>query len=128
VTARFACVSLIPAPPETAFALSLDIGLHLGSMAASGERAVGARTAGVLGPGEEVTWRARHFGVAWTMTSRITQYEPAARFVDEQVRGPFRSFRHEHLFTGAPGGTRMTDRIEFAAPVPLVGLAAASRP
>lgn len=124
MTARFACVSLIPAPPASAFALSLSIDLHLGSMAASGERAVGARIAGVLGPGEEVTWRARHFGVAWTMTSRITAYEPAARFVDEQVRGPFRFFRHEHLFAGAPGGTRMTDRIEFAAPVPLAGRAA----
>ena len=37
-------------------------------------------------------------------------------FVDEQVRGPFRSFRHVHEFTNDAAGTLMVDRIEFTAP------------
>ena len=37
-------------------------------------------------------------------------------FVDEQVRGPFRSFRHVHEFREDAGRTVMVDRIEFAAP------------
>ena len=43
----------------------------------------------------------------------MTAFERPARFVDEQVRGPFRSMRHEHLFETRPdGGTRMTDRMQ----------------
>jgi ligand-binding SRPBCC domain-containing protein len=35
------------------------------------------------------------------MTSRITEWSRPERFVDEQVRGPFAAFRHEHLFEAA---------------------------
>ena len=49
------------------------------------------------------------------MTSRITELEAPHWFVDEQVRGPFRSFRHEHAFIpGADGdGTIMIDHVVF---------------
>jgi len=124
MTARFACETFLPAAPAAVFPLALNVDLHVGSMAASGESAVGGKTTGVLGPGEDVTWRGRHFGLTWTMTARITDYEPPHRFVDQQVRGPFRSFRHEHVFEAVPGGTRMTDRIEFEAPFGPAGLAA----
>jgi ligand-binding SRPBCC domain-containing protein len=62
-----------------------------------------------------------HFGLPFTMTSRITELERPVRFVDEQVRGPFRRFRHEHLFEAAGGDTVMIDRITFAAPFWLLG-------
>ena len=41
--------------------------------------------------------------------------------VDEQQHGPFKSFRHEHLFTAVEHGTRMIDRVEFAAPLGPIG-------
>jgi ligand-binding SRPBCC domain-containing protein len=57
-----------------------------------------------------------------TTTSRITELERPTRFVDEQVRGPFRSFHHEHLFTPAGAGiTVMVDRVHFDAPLGVVG-------
>lgn len=90
-------------------------------MADSGERAVGGVTGGLIGLGETVTWRAKHFGVPFTMTSRITEYEHPRRFVDEQQRGPFRRFRHEHLFDDVGGSTLMVDRISFGAPLWVVG-------
>ena len=103
---------------ERLFDLSLDIDAHLASMSASDERAVGGVTAGPIGLGETVTWRARHFGVWFTMASRITALQRPGRFVDEQIRGPFRSFRHEHLFEeDGDGGTVMTDTISLASPV-----------
>ena len=37
------------------------------------------------------------------------------------VSGVFRSFRHRHSFYAEANGTVMEDRLEFAAPVPLLG-------
>ena len=119
--AGFVITTQIGCPPAAAFDASLDIDLHLRSMAASGERAVGGVTSGKIGPGESVTWSARHFGVRWRMTSTISAYERPVRFVDEQVRGPFRSWRHEHRFEERAGGTRMTDVVDFAAPLGPLG-------
>ena len=71
--------------------------------------------------GDEVTWAARHFGIPFRMTSHIVELDRPTRFVDEQVRGPFARFRHEHLFEVIEQGTRMTDAVEFDAPFGPVG-------
>lgn len=117
----FTLTTRIQCDPDRAFAAGLDIDLHLRSMAKSGERAVGGVTSGRIGPGETVTWSARHFGLPWRMTSKITAYRPPARFVDEQVRGPFRHWRHEHLFEADGATTVMRDVIDFSAPAGPLG-------
>lgn len=109
----FRIVTEIAAPVERCFDLSRSIDLHLESMMASKERAVGGVTSGLIAEGEEVSWQARHFGLQWRMTSRITEFDPPHRFVDEMVRGPFAAFRHEHHFDPSGTGTRMTDVISF---------------
>lgn len=121
MTVSFRVVTDLPVPPDRAFALSLDIGAHERSMAATGERAVAGTTAGTIGLGETVTWRARHFGIVWRMTSEITALEAPHRFVDEQVRGPFARFHHEHRFEPSADGTRMVDTITFRAPLGPLG-------
>ncbi|MDD0857984.1 SRPBCC family protein [Arthrobacter alpinus] len=103
------------------FDLSRNIDAHTGSMARSRETAVAGVTSGLIGLGQEVSWRAWHFGVPLRMTSRITAMDAPSRFVDEQVKGPFRHFRHIHEFQEGPEGTIMTDRIDFAAPFGPVG-------
>ncbi|MHA7261597.1 SRPBCC family protein [Arthrobacter sp. TMN-37] len=113
-----------PLPVQELYERSRSIDAHQESMARSRERAVAGVTSGGISLGEEVTWRAWHFGLPLSMTSRITEMEPPHRFVDEQVRGPFRSFRHEHEFRGEQGGSVMIDRIEFTAPLGLLGRAA----
>ena len=90
-------------------------------MAKSREEAIAGVTAGLISLGEEVTWRAWHFGFPLRMTSRITEMQSPDYFVDEQVRGPFRRFRHLHEFSHDAEGTFMVDRIEFAAPFGPVG-------
>jgi ligand-binding SRPBCC domain-containing protein len=115
-------VTLAAARPETLFDLELDAGVHAASLADSGERAVTSTGRPALGLGDEVTLTARHLGRSWRLTSRVTELDRPRRFVDEQVRGPFRSMRHEHLFEPAgPGCTRMTDRMTFQAPLGPVG-------
>ena len=107
--AHFRLETTISAPVERVFDLARDIDFHQRSMAQSHERAIGGRLTGLIGLDETVTWRARHLGRVWSLTSRITAFDRPHRFVDEQVSGPFRSFRHEHTFERVPGGTRMTD-------------------
>jgi ligand-binding SRPBCC domain-containing protein len=116
----FRMVTDIDAPVDVCFDLSRSIDLHLESMLASDERVVAGVSSGLIGEGEEVTWEARHFGVTWRMTSRIVEFDPPRRFVDEMVRGPFTAFRHEHLFEPHGSGTRMTDVITFRTPVRLL--------
>ena len=124
----FRIVTQIDAPPAVCFDLARSIDLHLETMASSKERAVAGVTTGLIGNGEEVTWEAVHFGIRWRMTSRITEFEPPHRFVDEMASGPFASFRHEHRFDG-DATTRMTDQVALRGgrgmlglvPSPLVG-------
>jgi ligand-binding SRPBCC domain-containing protein len=113
--------TLIRASPEDCFDLSLSVDAHTASMGPSGERAVAGVTSGTLFLDDTVTWRARHFGLPFRMTSRITAWERPARFVDEQVSGPFRVWRHEHEFHPVPEGTLMVDVAHFRAPYAVLG-------
>lgn len=108
-------------PKPELFDLARSIDAHTDSMARSREEAVAGVRTGLISLGEEVTWRAWHFGVPIRMTSRITQMEAPDFFVDEQVKGPFRRFRHVHEFGEDSEGTTMVDRVEFAAPFGLLG-------
>ncbi len=121
VTVAFVVQTLVMAPPDLVFAASLSIDDHLASMAASREQVIAGVTAGHIGLGQSVTWRARHFGISWAMTSQITELEEPDRFVDAQLRGPFKTFRHEHSFRAAPDGTEMHDSITFQAPLGPLG-------
>ncbi|SDK37795.1 SRPBCC family protein [Nonomuraea jiangxiensis] len=124
--ARFEVATLVLAPPPVVFDASLSVELHTSSMRASREEAVAGVTSGRLALGDQVTWRAVHFGLTWHLTSRISAYDRPASFVDEQVRGPFRRWHHTHTFEPTRIGdgieaTLMKDLIDFAAPAGPLG-------
>jgi ligand-binding SRPBCC domain-containing protein len=122
--ATFELQTTIAASREACLDLSLSVDAHTASMASSGERAIGGITQGLMQQGDTVTWRARHFGYPFTMTSHIADLVRPIRFVDEQIRGPFKSWWHEHIFhTTSEGKTLMIDRVEFRAPLGFVGRA-----
>lgn len=109
--------TLIGASRATVFDLELDVDVHTASLAGSRESATTSRRDRRLRLGDEVTFRARHLGLRWTLTSRVTAYDAPVRFVDEQVRGPFRTMRHEHVFPeAADGRTEMVDRMVVTLP------------
>lgn len=120
---RFTRRTEVPCPIEAVFDLALSIDVHTSSFSDAMEQAVAGVTAGRIGLGEFVTWRARHFGRWWTMTSTITELEWPVRFVDEQHRGPFASFWHEHRFVPGVDGaqTEMFDDVRFEAPFGVLG-------
>lgn len=119
---RFEVVTHVAAPVRRVFEVSLEVEVHTTSMGAASERAIDGVTSGRLRLGDTVTWLARHFGIRWRMTSRISAWDPPRYFVDEQVSGPFQYWRHAHHFeSDGYGGTIMRDVIEFAAPLGPLG-------
>jgi ligand-binding SRPBCC domain-containing protein len=69
-----------------------------------------------IGEGTIIDFRLRLFGVPFSWRTRIVQWQPNEQFVDEQVRGPYRSWRHLHAFVQCEEGTQMTDRVEYCLP------------
>lgn len=63
--------------------------------------------------GLEIEYRIRLYGLPIPWRSRIDVWEPGVRFVDRQLIGPYLWWRHEHGFASMPGGTRVTDHVEF---------------
>ena len=105
----------IAAPIERCFDLSRSIDLHLMSFDWSSEQAIAGVTTGLIGSGQDVTWRGRHFGLTITHTSRITAYRFPTYFQDSMLRGTFRSYCHDHYFESRAGGTIMRDDVKFSA-------------
>ena len=116
--------TIIEAPIERCFDLSRSVEVHLLSNVHSGEQAlaVGGVTSGLVGLSEEVTWRAKHFGIWQNLTSKITAMESPRYFQVTMIRGIFRFMQADHLFESLEsGGTEMKDVFSIAAPLPLLG-------
>ena len=64
--------------------------------------------------GTLIDYRLRVHGVPLRWRTRIEAWEPPNRFVDGQLRGPYRLWHHEHEFEAVKGGTLMHDRIRYA--------------
>jgi ligand-binding SRPBCC domain-containing protein len=63
--------------------------------------------------GAVLDYRIRLHGVPIPWRTRIDVWEPGRRFVDRQVFGPYRWWRHEHRFEAVDAGTRVIDHVEY---------------
>lgn len=63
--------------------------------------------------GTLIEYRLKVRGVPIRWLTKITEWEPPHRFVDEQLRGPYRLWQHEHSFTEHDGATKIRDHLEF---------------
>ena len=78
-----------------------------------------------MGPGTLIEYRLRLHRVPVRWLTRIEVWEPPLRFVDAQVRGPYRHWRHEHRFGAADGGgTLVRDRVDYELPLGPLGAVA----
>jgi ligand-binding SRPBCC domain-containing protein len=113
----------ISAPIEICFDLARSIDLHQISTATTKERAVAGRLSGLIAINEFVTWEATHFGIKQRLSSKITAFDRPHYFVDEQVKGIFKSIYHVHKFEQLGNQVRMTDVFEFQSPFGIFGRA-----
>lgn len=114
-------VTQIHAPIELCFDLARSIELHVRSTQGTDEKPVAGVMSGLIGLDQEVTWEATHFGVRQRLTSRITAFDRPHSFRDSQVRGIFRRFDHDHLFSTEMGVTVMKDVFDYDGPLGLLG-------
>lgn len=70
----------------------------------------------IINAGTLIDYKLCIKGVPLRWQSRIAVWEPPYRFVDEQIRGPYRFWRHEHLLEPVAEGTLCKDIVDFKAP------------
>lgn len=115
--ARVEDVRLEPPPPRP---FAIDPGRRFKSVAG--------------GAGTEILvsfYPMRWFPQRLSWTARIVEFAWNSHFIDEQIRGPFKSFRHRHGIVAercdGQEGTRVTDSIDYDLPTGIIGLFVAGR-
>jgi ligand-binding SRPBCC domain-containing protein len=63
--------------------------------------------------------RWRIFPIHWT--TEIIEWDPPHRFVDLQLKGPYKLWHHEHRFRAEGNGTRISDEVQILLPFGIFG-------
>jgi ligand-binding SRPBCC domain-containing protein len=119
---RFTARSLIHTNPEQLFAFHElpDAFLRL---LPPGEKIRVIQVAPNLNAGSRTIVDIRIAFLYVRFESLHTGYDPPHSFEDQQVRGPFRSWRHRHIVEPHPDGAVLIDDIEYTPPFGLLGRA-----
>lgn len=67
-------------------------------------------------PGLTIDYALKLHGLPMRWRSEIPVWEPPTRFVDQQIKGPYTRWHHEHFFTETAGGTLVIDRVDYEIP------------
>lgn len=111
----------IKAHGNIVFDLSLSINLHKISTAHTNEEAISGKTSVLIGMDQSVTWRAKHFGIYQSLTSKITKFKSPKYFADKMVKGVFTVFKHEHHFSELNKGTLAINYFDYKSPFGIFG-------
>ena len=114
-------ITVIHAPIQQCFDLARSIDIHLESTKHTDEKAIAGRTTGLCELGDEVTWRAKHFGIYQNLSSRITKLEAPYYFQDCMTKGAFSFMQHDHFFEEKNGTTTMKDVFAYGVPYGIFG-------
>ncbi|MDA0831829.1 MAG: SRPBCC family protein [Planctomycetota bacterium] len=72
--------------------------------------------------GTTLEFKIQSFGQVQELIHEITELDRPTRFVEQQVKGPLKSWIHEHHFEAiAPDQVKIRDTIEFLPPGGLLG-------
>lgn len=127
---RVRTTTLVRAPAEVVFDLVRDARGQTAGIRPDRVRLVApGRIDGLLDAGDVVCARLDYRGLRCGLDAGVVTLDRPARFVLEQVRGPWRLWRNERRLVGTGAGTLMIDTIEWAAAPGLAGrLAGAALP
>jgi ligand-binding SRPBCC domain-containing protein len=71
--------------------------------------------------GTLLDYQIRLYGVPMRWRTVIEDWEPGVRFVDRQLRGPYKLWHHTHEFHATSEGTVMVDRVRYQMPSGPIG-------
>ena len=71
--------------------------------------------------GARIDYRLRLYGIPVAWQTLISVWEPPFRFIDEQLRGPYRRWVHTHVFEEDGDETVMLDRVTYELPLHPLG-------
>jgi hypothetical protein len=71
--------------------------------------------------GTRIRYRLRLHGLPLGWLTDIAEWEPPVRFVDNQLKGPYSLWYHEHTFHPVKGGTLIRDWVRFQLPLGKLG-------
>lgn len=74
-----------------------------------------------VGAGTLIAYKLRLHGVPVGWVTRIEEFEPQRRFVDTQLRGPYRLWHHRHEFEADGDATIVRDRVRYQLPFGILG-------
>jgi ligand-binding SRPBCC domain-containing protein len=112
---------LLPVPRSRAFAFFADAGNLEAITPASLRFRILTPLPVEMRAGTIIAYRLSLHGIPLRWQTLIEEWVPEQRFVDLQLRGPYRLWRHVHEFEEAPGGTRMRDTVEYRLPLGPLG-------
>jgi len=74
-----------------------------------------------LEAGARIDYQLTLYGISLKWATLIESWEPPNQFVDVQLRGPYRMWRHTHRFVSEGAGTRIVDDVEYELPLGPLG-------
>ncbi|MDX2047209.1 MAG: SRPBCC family protein [Chitinophagaceae bacterium] len=113
--------TFIQAPVDRVFDLSRNITVYKVTLQHTRHNFSSGSASSLIGLGDTLTFRAKHLGKTRIMTAKVINLKKPDSFVEEQVNGDLRRFRHEHHFMQAENGTIMIDMLDFEGPTDWFG-------
>lgn len=66
--------------------------------------------------GTLIDYKIKLSGIPFIWKTEILEWNPPFSFIDFQLKGPYKIWKHQHIFESNNGKTVMTDKVEFLSP------------
>lgn len=116
-------VQNIPAPLQQVWDFFSDpANLHIITPAYMDFRTISRHHGEKIYAGQLIEYKVRPLlGIPLYWMTEITHVRDREYFADEQRRGPYRFWQHQHHFRTIPGGVEMTDIVHYSNPFGFIG-------